>query len=355
MVKLGLFSLMGLYDRNTSPASVVQTTIDMVSMAEDLNFDIAWFAEHHFTNHSICPSALMMVTRTVAATRRIRLGPAVLPLPFHNPLRLVQEVAFADLLTGGRLVLGLGCGYQPHEFSRFRVDPSRKHEIMLEVWDILEQGLSTGAVEYDGRIFQIPRTELPMRPFGLELPEIFSVSTHPSVVTRAARGGHTPFISFGHRGLSSALEMREKIARSWAAAGGNVAAMPLAVQRFIYVTDDRNDALHAATCVRNLARADRTLTSSAVNKDGPFVRLMPFQDEPPLDDFLDNAVIGTAEECAEKLAREITAMRPTHLSCFMGFAGIGRRETLASMERFGADVLPLLEPVLEAHGLSDAA
>lgn len=355
MIKLGLFNLMGLYDRNTSPASVVQTTLDMVAMAEDLDFDIAWFAEHHFTNHSICPDALMMVTRAVAATKRIRLGPGVLPLPFHNPLRLVQQVAFADLLIGGRLVLGLGCGYQPYEFSRFGIDSGQKHEMMLEIWDILEQGLSTGTIEYEGKFFQIAPTELPMRPLGLRLPEMFTVSTHPAIVARAQRGGHTPFMSFGHRGLGPAQQMRQTLRDGWAAAGGNPDHMPLAVQRFVYVTEDRSDALHAVECVRNLFRAERNLTGSLPDKDGPFIRLMPFHDEPPLDDFLDNAVIGGAEHCAERLTAEIRAMTPTHLSCFMGLAGIGRRETLASLERFGSDVLPLLRPVLAERGLSDAA
>lgn len=355
MIKLGLFNLMGLYDRNTAPASVIQTTLDMVTMAEDLGFDIAWFAEHHFTNHSICPDALMMVARAVAVTKRIRLGPGVLPLPFHNPLRLVQEVAFADLLSGGRLVLGLGCGYQPYEFSRFKVDPGLKHERMLEAWDILEQGLATGAVEYNGRIFQIAPTELPMRPLGLGLPEIFTVSAHRDIVARTQRGGHTPFMSFGHRGLGPALDTRRKISEGWQASGGDPERMPLAVQRFIYVTEDRNDALHAVECVRNLFRAERNLAGSAPDRDGPFIRLMPFHDEPPLDDFLDNAVIGGADYCAEKLATEIHAMAPTHLSCFMGLAGIGRREMLASLERFGSEVLPLLAPVLAERGLSDAA
>lgn len=355
MIKLGLFSLMGLYDRNTSPASVIQTTLDMVTMAEDLDFDIAWFAEHHFTNHSICPDALMMVTRAVAATKRIRLGPGVLPLPFHNPLRLVQEVAFADLLSGGRLVLGLGCGYQPYEFDRFRIDPQYKHEMVLEIWDILEQGLGTGAIDHKGRFFQIAPTELPMRPFGLGLPEIFAVSAHPAIVARAALGGHTPFMSFGHRGLEPALQTRRQIAEGWAKAGGDPERMPLAVQRFIYVTEDRREAQHAVECVRNLSRAERNLAGAAVAKDGPFVRLMPFHDEPPLDDFLAHAVIGSADYCAEKLTMEISALKPTHLSCFMGLAGIGRQETLASMERFGAEVLPLLEPALKARGFADAA
>ena len=194
-----------------------------------------------------------------------------------------------------------------------------------------------------------------MRPFGLDLPEIFAVSANPAIVARAAQGGHTPFMSFGHRGLAAAVQKRRKIAEGWAKAGGDPDNMPLAVQRFIYVTEDRGEAQHAVQCVRNLSRAEHNLSGAAVDKDGPFVRLVPFHDEPPLDDFLAHAVIGGAEHCAEKLAAEIAELKPTHLSCFMGLAGIGRQETLASMERFGADVLPLLEPVLKVRGLSDAA
>ncbi|MFE0756759.1 LLM class flavin-dependent oxidoreductase [Inquilinus sp. NPDC058860] len=347
MVKIGLFSLMGLYDRNTSPASVLRTTVDTVRMAEDFGFDIAWFAEHQFTNHSICPSSLLMVAHCAAATSRIRLGPAVLALPFYEPLRIVQEAAFADLLTSGRLVLGLGCGYQPYEFDRYRVDSDQRHQRMLEAWDILEQGLTSGVVEHRGAIFDIPHTELSMRPFGLAMPDVYVASSHPAVVARMVRGGHTPFMSFGHRGLDAARGFRDLIAERWSAAGGDARRMPLAVQRYVYVTDDPEDARHAARCVRNLARAAVPLATAQPSKDGPFLRLMPLNDEPPLDDFLDNAVIGPANYCAEKLHQELEVLRPTHLSCFAGFAGIGRRETLASLERFGCDVIPQLEGIVE--------
>lgn len=357
MTKLGLFSLMGLYDRNTSPASVLKTTVDAVRMAEDFGFDVAWFAEHHFTNHSICPSSLLMVAHCAAETSRIRLGPAVLALPFYEPLRLVQEAAFAELLTRGRLILGLGCGYQPYEFDRFRVDPSYRYGKMLETWDILEQGLTGGVVEYAGEFHSIPRTELSMRPFGLAMPEVFVASSHPELVARMARRGHTPFMSFGHRGLAAAVAFRDIIAERWTAAGGNAAEMPLAVQRYVYVTDDAKDARHAAQCVRDLARAAVPLSTAQPSKDGPFLRLMPLNDEPPLDNFLENAVIGPADYCAEKLAEELETLKPTHLSCFMGFAGIGRRETLASMERFGCDVIPQLGTLVELRDvdLQDAA
>ena len=352
MTKLGLFSLMGLYDRNTSPASVVRTTIDTVKMAEDFGFDVAWFAEHHFTNHSICPSSLVMVAHCAAETTHIRLGPAVLALPFYEPLRLVQEAAFVDLLTHGRLILGLGCGYQPYEFDRFRVDPNYRYQKMMETWDILEQGLTSGVVEYSGQFHTIPRTELSMRPFGLAMPEVFVASSHPELLARMAARGHTPFMSFGHRGLRAAQAFRDIIAERWEAGGGVAATMPLAVQRYVYVTDNPDEARHAAQCVRDLARAAVPLSTAQPSKDGPFLRLMPLNDEPPLDNFLDNAVIGSAEYCAQKLAEELDALKPTHLSCFMGFAGIGRRETLASLERFGCDVIPQLEGLIELRDIS---
>lgn len=350
MVKLGLFNLMGLYDRNTSPASVLRTTLDMVCMAEELGFDIAWFAEHHFTNHSICPSALLMVAHCAPLTTRIRLGPGVLALPFYQPLRVVQELAFADLLSSGRLVLGLGSGYQPYEFERFQVAPEQRYERMLEAWTIIEQGLTSGTVEFHGEHYQVPRTELSMRPFGLAMPEVFVASSHPQVLARMVHAGHTPFMSFGHRGLAAASQFREMIAQRWAEAAGEVATMPLAVQRYIFITDSPHEASHAASCVRNLARAALPLSRARPSMDGPFLRLMPLNDEPPLDDFLDNAIIGSADYCAERLHHELTTLQPTHLSCFMGFAGIGRRETLSSLERFGAEVMPQLKSLLHLCG-----
>ena len=346
--KLGLVNLMGLRDRNSAPVAVLRTTVDTVKMAEDFGFDIAWFAEHHFTNHSICPNALLMVAHLAGQTARIRLGPAVLALPFHDPLRLVQEVALAELLTSGRLVLGLGAGYQPYEFDRFGLDPASKHARMREIWDILEQGLTTGRVEHSGAHYAVKPTELSMRPFGVAPPEIFVASREPEIVRRAARGGHTPFIGFGHRGLETARAARAGLEALWVEGGGDPAEMPLAVQRFVYVTEDRAQAELAAACVRDFARAYVTLGGAALDKDGAFVRLMPLNDEPPLDDFLEKAVIGPADHCAEMLATELAALRPSHLCCMMGLAGIGRQETLASLERFGTEVLPQLAPLVDA-------
>lgn len=197
-----------------------------------------------------------------------------------------------------------------------------------------------------------PRMELPMRPFGLSLPEIFVTGSHPDIVARAAAKESKVFMSFGHRGLKPALAFRSLLAECWQKGGGDPGRTKVAVQRYVFVTDNAAEAQHAAACVGNLARAAVNRTSEVPSKDGSFLRLMPLNDEPPLDDFLDNAIIGPASRCVEKLHGEIEALRPSHLSCFMGFAGIGREQTLASMERFGYDVLPKLRPHVI---ISDAA
>jgi alkanesulfonate monooxygenase SsuD/methylene tetrahydromethanopterin reductase-like flavin-dependent oxidoreductase (luciferase family) len=341
-MKIGLFNLMGLHDRNTSPTAVLKTTIDTVRMADDFGFDIAWFAEHQFTNYSICPSSLMMLARCVTETRQIRLGPANLALPFHNPLRLVQEIAFAELLAGGRLVLGLGSGCRHQEFSCFGIRVADATQITMEMWDVLEQGLTKGYIEYEGRFVRVPHTALAIRSIGLSPPDVFVADSDPDIVARAASRGYTPFMSFGHRGLKPAEAFREVLAERWQAGGGVAATMPLALQRHIFVTDDPGEARHAAQCLRSLARAVADL-----NQDGPLERGLgswPSRcvDEPACDDLLRDAIIGAPAYCAEKLQAEIEALRPTHLACTIGFAGMGREQTLASLERFGCEVIPQL-------------
>ena len=99
-------------------AELVDDAIRHTRIAESLGFGRAWFAEHHFSNYSLCPSPLMMVAHAAAATERIRLGTAVIVAPLHTPARLLGEIGLADSLSGGRLDLGIGNGYQHFESAK---------------------------------------------------------------------------------------------------------------------------------------------------------------------------------------------------------------------------------------------
>jgi alkanesulfonate monooxygenase SsuD/methylene tetrahydromethanopterin reductase-like flavin-dependent oxidoreductase (luciferase family) len=111
-MEIALFSSLALNDISQTPAEVMDGTRQAVRMADEMGFDTAWFVEHHFSAFSICGSPLMMAMHCAAITRNIKLGPAVLVLPLHEPLRMIQEIGMLDVASGGRAVVGIGTGHQ---------------------------------------------------------------------------------------------------------------------------------------------------------------------------------------------------------------------------------------------------
>ncbi|MGH6679141.1 MAG: LLM class flavin-dependent oxidoreductase, partial [Bradyrhizobium sp.] len=108
----GLFCLNTQRDPHKKPREIYRETLEHVRLAEQAGFEIAWFAEHHFSNYCLCPSPLTMTTYAAGQTTRIKLGPAVIVVPLYEPIRMLEDIGVADQMSDGRLVLGFGTGYQ---------------------------------------------------------------------------------------------------------------------------------------------------------------------------------------------------------------------------------------------------
>lgn len=127
-MKFGLFYQLPCAP-DQSPATRYRETLEQIALADELGFDHAWLAElHFFQPFSIMPAPLQVAVAAAQRTRRIRLGTAVVLLPFHHPLRVAEEAASADLLTGGRLDLGVGRGTIAVHFGGFGVDRDESRE-----------------------------------------------------------------------------------------------------------------------------------------------------------------------------------------------------------------------------------
>src|SRR6185503_14431492 len=180
----GIFNLMGAREADKPAAQVFSEVAEQTRLADALGYTIAWFAEHHFSNYCLCASPLMMVAHCAGITRKIRLGTAVLVLPLYNPARLAAEIATADALSNGRLMLGIGAGYQPYEFERFGVDLKQNLEMTNEFSDILDRAFSQDFFSYKGKHYQMPETHIPARPVQKPLP--IYVAGHTQAMFRAA-------------------------------------------------------------------------------------------------------------------------------------------------------------------------
>src|SRR3954447_550572 len=137
-MEFGIFNLMGSRDPEKPTAEVFAEVAEQTRLADELGYAIGWFAEHHFSNYCLCASPLMMVAHCAPITKRIRLGTAVVVLPLYNPARLLAEIATVDAMSGGRLSLGVGSGYQPYEFERFGLDLKDSLEMTSELIDIIQ-------------------------------------------------------------------------------------------------------------------------------------------------------------------------------------------------------------------------
>lgn len=354
-MQIALFNLMSLNHPGERPEGVLRATVDLVRLAEDLGFDAAWFAEHHFSSFGMCASPLMMAMHCAAVTRRIKLGPAVLVLPLYQPLRMLEEIGMLDALSDGRAIIGIGTGHQPHEFRSLGVPLEERHARALEAWDILEMGLAARHVDYSGRHYKIPPTDLFVGLMDGRKPELFVATHDPAMLDRAVRSGVTPFISQGYRDVATAVTMRAGVEAAYRRAGGAADPVPLAVQRYAFVTRDADEARAAAEGLLHLARKTLSLRDQQPPRDGLHLRSVAFRDEPSVEWLLENALVGDPARCAERLIADIEALRPAHMSLYMGFTGLEAPRVRRSVELFGREVLPVLRRYLAGRAAPQPA
>lgn len=158
--------------------------------AEELGFDSVFIGEHHFTYAAGTGAPLIMGAAIAARTERIRIGMSVLCLPFHNPLRLAEDIAGVDIVSGGRFDLGIGVGSQYEEFDSFGIPSTERVGRTWEAIDVIERCLG-GEEEFHhkGRYFDFPNVRFILRPVQDRIP-VWWGGFGPQGVRRAAQRGY---------------------------------------------------------------------------------------------------------------------------------------------------------------------
>src|SRR5438093_6739365 len=148
-----------------SDREVYRNELRLADLAEPLGFQSVWGVEHHFSNYTMCPDVLQFLTYMAGRTTTVQLGSMVVVLPWHDPVRVAEQIVMLDHMSNGRLVLGLGRGTGKIEFDGFRVEMAVARQQFKEAAEAILGALENGVMEYDGEHVHQPRVELHPAPF----------------------------------------------------------------------------------------------------------------------------------------------------------------------------------------------
>jgi len=170
-------------------AEVYRNALEECRLADELGFDVVWLAEHHFSPYGICPSLAPFAGAVAVATRRVRIGTAVVIAPFEHPLRIAEEWAEIDIISGGRLEFGLGRGYQPTEFRGLGVSMEGTRESFDESLEIVRRAWTEDRLTFRGKHYKVEDVRVLPKPIQKPHPPLWTAAVSPDTYTLAARRG----------------------------------------------------------------------------------------------------------------------------------------------------------------------
>lgn len=177
----GLITCQAHPDDSRSEAERYRDAIEQAVEAERLGFDSVWVSEHHFVDDGYMPSVLPMCAAIAAKTSRITVGTAVVLVPFYEPLRLAEDAATVDLISGGRFILGLGQGWRPEEFEAFKVSPQNRARLLEDSVTALRQAWSVRTVT-GGGVLSYPNVAVRPKPVSADgIPIWFGATVERSI------------------------------------------------------------------------------------------------------------------------------------------------------------------------------
>jgi alkanesulfonate monooxygenase SsuD/methylene tetrahydromethanopterin reductase-like flavin-dependent oxidoreductase (luciferase family) len=294
-------------------------------------------AEHHATPLGMAPSPGIFLSALAQHTERLRFGPLVYLLPLYHPIRLVEEIAMLDQLSGGRIDVGVGRGISPFESMSYGAEPEHSQAIFEEALEIVRQGLRTGKVTHEGRFFTYRDHEFEVRPVQQPQPPFWYGISSPSSAERCAQAGMNVVT------LSKDARVAELI-RAFKAEAGRLGhdGLRAGVGRFIVVGKTDADAL---------AVARRAYPVWARNFHYLYHKnhTSPVQGERPKD--FDGAVVeelgfaGSPASVRDYLTALLQATGANYLMCQFVFGDMTLAESLSSIELFTTEVMPALRAI----------
>jgi alkanesulfonate monooxygenase SsuD/methylene tetrahydromethanopterin reductase-like flavin-dependent oxidoreductase (luciferase family) len=347
-------------------ADIYREHVDQAVYAEELGYDTIWTTEHHFAEDGWSSSLLPILAGIATRTTRIRLGTFIILLPFHHPVRVAEDAATVDILSNGRLDLGVGQGDWLSEFASFGISRKQRGSRFTESLNIIQKCFTQDSFSYAGEYWQLERIELSPKPVQQPGPPIWVAAMAENSVRRAARMGY-------HLAGSGGVDLQQCYDDELVKLGRRVADHHIAQLRAVYIAETREQAwddcekhLHYMMSLydkryfsvpslrrsrlalrymmslydKRHKKADSMKWGSAVMSAPAIPPIGELRHAKGISFFNAPLIVGTPEDAIAELERYTAETRCTHLSLWMQMAGMPAEMARKSMALFAKEVMP---------------
>jgi len=311
--------------------------LDEVVLAEELGLDSVWMEEHHGIKDHYWPSPLTVLAGFAARTSRVELGTDVVVLPFHYPVKAAEDAAMVDVISDGRLILGVAIGYRPDELALFGVAPETRGARFVEQVAIMRRLWTEESVTFEGKFFNLQNARLepkPVRPGGVP---IWLGAWGPLGMKRAATIADA-WLPGPTAKLEKLLSARDQYHQELQKAGKDPASVPAPLTREVVI---------AATEERARELAERHLMVNYREEYGggswnhPLIGASDSARVDVLDEIgRDRFIVGTPEQCIAKIQHFRETVGADHLICRLFFPGMPHEHIMEELRLLAKEVIP---------------
>jgi alkanesulfonate monooxygenase SsuD/methylene tetrahydromethanopterin reductase-like flavin-dependent oxidoreductase (luciferase family) len=322
-------------ESKTSTAQVYAEMLEMARAAEAAGYCALTVPEHHFINILMNPSPLMLAVKVASVTERIPITTAVTVLPLHDVRRLAGEIALADILSEGRIEIGVGRGAFSYEFDRYGIPFEKSRDIFDESLEILQALLTQEEVSWDSEHYKFEAMTVMPRPIQQPHPPIWIAAMAPMALYHCAKRG----LNIQTTPLQGSLDMAREQVDAFMRGAGESGRDPRPRISLLRVGFCARDEAHEQELIelayQYFRRFDNVFKSGGRVEGG---RILPIEIEATREDLAEALFIGTPERMIEKLGVYADlGIDEINLNMCIGAS---HADTLESIERVAAEALP---------------
>jgi len=353
-MKVGI-ALNMLTKEGRSDAEVLAEHMALGDLAEPLGFDSLFALEHHFTGYAMSPSPTQLLSYYAGRTKRIALGTAVIVLPWHDPVRVAEEIALLDVISGGRCLFGFGRGAASVEYAGFRVPMEEARARFVEAAKIVVKALTNPVFDWDGEFFKIPRTSIRPRPISHPERRFYASSVSPESAEIMATLGFGVLVVMQNEWPKAAQDIHRY--RDIAISVGHTPRPPIILTN-ISCAESREEARERG--LKYLSRKWDSIDAHYHFSDGHLASVKGYEfyggmaktysklkDEgfrkTATEFYVKIQIVGTPDDCLQQVAELQRLTGLDHLATEFGFGGMPHEEAEINMRLFADRVMPVLQ------------